>query len=128
MVRVGACPRPAQPRPHNTPAMVIRIRGPCLAIIHPLSGIAHVSSAMKSVHAHWISDSFQCVAAVSGPVKSAQPYCKFAIITMATTAALKRNQRFTIWSPYRVDGGRAHVEILSCTDWMLTPVQAVGEQ
>src|SRR5580765_8377880 len=82
-----ACPNPAQPSPHMTPAMVIRTLGPRLSIIQPHSDMAQVSSAMNSVQPHWTSDSFQPVALVSGPVNSVQPYCGFAIMIIAVTAA-----------------------------------------
>jgi hypothetical protein len=61
----------------------------------PEHGMSHVSQAMKKVNPHWTSDSFQWVAAMMGFTNKVQAYCRFAIIIIATTAALKRIQRLT---------------------------------
>ncbi len=50
---------------------------------------------MKSVNASCTSESFQPVAPMIGWTKSVQAYCRFAIMIIATTAALSRTQRFT---------------------------------
>src|SRR5580698_5636460 len=73
----------------------MKVRGPRRSIIQPEKGMTQVSKAMKNVKPHWTSDSFQWLTAMIGLTNSVQPYCRFAIIIMATTAADNLIQRFT---------------------------------
>ena len=87
-------PSPAQPTPQNTPAIVAKSRGPMRSISQPCAGCTHVWNRMKSVNAHWMSDTFHPVACCIGLTKSVHEYCRLAIITIAITATTNWNQRF----------------------------------
>jgi hypothetical protein len=84
---------PAQPRPHSTPAALMKPRGPRRSISQPSSGCTQVWQRMKSVKANWMSESFQPVAPCIGWTKSVQAYCRFAIMIIASSEAPNWNQR-----------------------------------
>src|ERR1039458_5829082 len=94
--RVFACPNPAHPTPQSTAETDMNTRGPNLSMNQPESGIIQVSNAMKRVNPHCTWDNFQPVAPIIGFTKSAHAYWRFAIIIIATTAAINRTQRFIL--------------------------------
>jgi hypothetical protein len=51
---------------------------------------------MKSVNAHWMSESFQPVAARMGSTNNVHEYWRLAIMTIATSDAQSWNQRLWI--------------------------------
>src|SRR6185436_4420716 len=84
--------------PHRTPATVVKRRGPRRSIRKPCAGCTQVWNRMKSVNAHWISDSFQPVPTRIGSTNSVHAYCRFAIMIIAITDATSWNQRLCIFT------------------------------
>src|SRR5215831_16849236 len=68
---------PARHPPANT-----MIRGPKRSTRYPSAGTSQVSNSTNSVNATWIDARFQPYFWLMGIVKSVQPYCRLAIITM----------------------------------------------
>ena len=54
---------------------------------NPCAGCTHVWNRMKSVNAHWMSDSFQPVAARIGSTNNVHEYWRLAIMIIAISDA-----------------------------------------
>ena len=81
-----------QDAPTMIPATPTIGRGPHLSTRYPLIGPSHVSQTMKIVKATWMAARSQPKLCCSGATKSVQPYCRLAIIVMATTPMISCTQ------------------------------------
>ncbi len=87
-----------QPIAIITPPKATISRGPrCAPIrstIQPSSGVSQVSSATNRLKAIWMSATAQPCARFIGWTNRVQPYCRLAIITIATMPMTSCSQRF----------------------------------
>src|SRR4051812_25647054 len=95
---VVTMPRPAQPTPHSTPAIVVNTRGPRRSIRKPCAGCTHVGNRLTSVTAAGGADGFQPVPTGSGSTTGVQAYCRLAIIPSAMPEATSWNQGLLIFT------------------------------